>query len=139
MDMMIPSRMWAEARKGSGRLLNPGKRYFLSIAADVVRAVALKRDKNGVLFTRKAMIRCGFALKLNGDWEVRQLKPELQKIKEKNRENFDRQPVTTNDDLEREDTESDIESERTKTLFHPEMTLISYLKKSAGDSKFEAM
>lgn len=89
---MISNNMWTSAG-GSGRLVNPGKRFFLRLAADVVRCVAQKRDSEGILLIRKAMIRCGMALNLNGIWEERQLSPELQNIINKYRDNFNGTPV----------------------------------------------
>lgn len=93
---MISNNMWSDPSR-SGRLVNPGKRYFLQLAADVARSVFQQRDSDGVLFTRKAMIRCGMALNLNGVWEERQLSPELQNIIKKYRENFNGTPVGTCD------------------------------------------
>lgn len=107
---MISNKMWTDPRAGSGRLINPGKQFFLSMAADVVRTVGQQRDKDGILYTRKALVRCGMALNLNGLWEERQLSPELQNIVKKFPENFNGQLVTTNHDLEGEATESDDES-----------------------------
>lgn len=41
------------------------------------------RDKNGDLYVKKAMIGCGLALNLNGQWEVQQLFPHFQEIVKK--------------------------------------------------------
>lgn len=103
----IEMKMWADAREGSGRLVNPGKAFFLRLAAAVVRDVSERRDKDGVLLVRKAMIRCGMALNLNGLWEEQQLSPELQEIIAKYRDNFNGAPVTTDHDLEGEATDTD--------------------------------
>ena len=73
----------------NGALPNPGKIYFLKLAADAVRDVNRIRDDEGLTYARKAMIRCGFAKQANGLWEVRQLFPHLQNIIEKHRECFD--------------------------------------------------
>lgn len=52
----------------------------------------MQRDKDGVQFARKAMIRCGLALNLNEQWERRQLFLQLQIIN-KYQENFNGTPV----------------------------------------------
>lgn len=107
---MIANKMWTDPRDGSGRLVNPGKKFFLSMAADVVRTVGQQRDQDGILYTRKALVRCGMALNYNGLWEERQLSPELQNIVKKYAENFNGQPVTTDQDLDGERTDTDEES-----------------------------
>ncbi len=38
------------------------KRFFLRLAADVIREVNMVRDKGGVSFARKAMLQCGLGL-----------------------------------------------------------------------------
>lgn len=53
---MIPNNTWSGSI-GSGRTVNPGKRFFLRLTSEMVRCVGQLRDANGVLFTRKAMIR----------------------------------------------------------------------------------
>ena len=64
----------------SGKLKNPGKSYFLQLAADCVRAVNAMRDYAGLTYARKAIIRCGLSLDVTGFWHVKQLTPELQAI-----------------------------------------------------------
>ncbi|KAE8966541.1 hypothetical protein PR002_g28334 [Phytophthora rubi] len=64
----------------SGKLKNPGKRYFLTLAAKAVRRVNAQRDKNGLNYARKAMIRCGLSLDVDGKWRVEQLFSHLQEI-----------------------------------------------------------
>lgn len=107
---MVKENMWTDA-SCSGRLKNPGKRFFLKLAADVNRCVAQQRDSEGVLFTRKAMIRCGMALNLNGIWEERQLSPELQNIINKYRDNFNGTPVGDSRHLECEKSTFRIEGQ----------------------------
>jgi hypothetical protein len=41
-----------------GALRNLGKPYFLQHAANVVRDVNAQRDKNEILYARKAMVWC---------------------------------------------------------------------------------
>jgi hypothetical protein len=56
-----------------GKLKNPGKEYFLHLAADAVRDVNSKRDAYGFSYTRKAMIHCGLLLDVDGIWRIEQL------------------------------------------------------------------
>jgi hypothetical protein len=65
--------------ESSGKLSNPGKRYFVKMEAQVVREVNAHRDKNGVTYARKAMIRCGQGMDLCGHWREEQLSYELQR------------------------------------------------------------
>ncbi|KAL3676321.1 hypothetical protein R1sor_026269 [Riccia sorocarpa] len=60
----------------SGALKNPGKHYFLQLAVDLVADVNSQRGANGLSYARKAMIRCGLSLNINGRWEECQLQPE---------------------------------------------------------------
>ncbi|KAE9040393.1 hypothetical protein PR001_g7088 [Phytophthora rubi] len=64
----------------SGKLKNPGKIYFLTLAAKAVRRVNAQRDKNGLNYARKAKIRCGLSLDVDGKWRVEQLFFHLQEI-----------------------------------------------------------
>lgn len=73
----------------NGCIPNPGKRFFLKIAAQAVRDVNKQRDENGWTYARKAMIRCGLAKQPNGLWEISQLFPHLQNIVHKHRNHFD--------------------------------------------------
>lgn len=104
---MVSEEAWTDWKNGSGKLPNPGKKFFLELAAQAVRDVASQRDSDGVLYVRKAMIRCGMALNLNGQWEVKQLFPHLQTIVAKYRENFDGKEVADSLLLDGELTESD--------------------------------
>ncbi|DBA03199.1 TPA: hypothetical protein N0F65_003919 [Lagenidium giganteum] len=55
---LIKNSSWqATARKDgswSDKLKNPGKRFFLQLAAECVQELNAKRDKNGLTFARKA-------------------------------------------------------------------------------------
>lgn len=82
---LIQSSKWTSA----GKLPNPGKNFFLRLAADAVNDVNKQRDADGLSFARKAMIMCGLALNTSGVWEERQLKPELQNIINKHRHEFE--------------------------------------------------
>lgn len=70
----------------SDRLRNPGKSSFLKLATDSVRAVNLQRDGNGITYARKAMVRPGMSLNLNGRWEEGQFFYNVQEIVAKHRE-----------------------------------------------------
>lgn len=73
----------------SGKLVNPGKEFFLRLAAHCVETVNGLHDSNGVSYARKSMIRCGLAKNLNGVWELQQLFPHLQDIIKRFPENFE--------------------------------------------------
>lgn len=73
----------------SGKLHNPGKIYFLTLAASVARELNTRRDHQGITSARKCMIRTGLSLDLNGTWHINQLSPELQAIVKRHPEHFD--------------------------------------------------
>jgi DDE superfamily endonuclease len=62
---MIKEGNWKDGAKSSGKLVNPGKRYFLQLPADCVKAVNSMKGQNGLSWARKAMIRCGLSLGLD--------------------------------------------------------------------------
>lgn len=70
-------------------LPNRGKRFLLELDANNVRDVKRERDRAGLTYARKAMIRCGMAKQSNGLWEIQQLFPHLQNIVRTYRANFD--------------------------------------------------
>ena len=59
----------------SGKMKNPGKKFFLLLAKQAVQDVNNRWDADGTTYDRKAIIRCGMSLNLNGRWEVEQLTP----------------------------------------------------------------
>ena len=77
----------------SGKLKNPGKKYFLRLADECIQAVNNKRDLNGLTYARKAMISCGLSRHVDGRWHEAQLFPHLQKIINDYREYFDGKQV----------------------------------------------
>jgi len=78
----------------SGKLNNPGKMYFLTLAANVARELNARTDHNGVNYATKCMIRTWLSLDLNGTWYLGQLSPELRDIVERNSDFFDgKEPV----------------------------------------------
>ncbi|KAL0229044.1 hypothetical protein GEMRC1_013664 [Eukaryota sp. GEM-RC1] len=82
----------------SGKLPNPGKRYFLELAAEAVRRVNLLKDRNGLSYARKAMIRCGMGLDNTGIWNEGQLNVDLQEVVRKHRSYFEGNESSTSDD-----------------------------------------
>ena len=66
---MIKGKEWQGNREDgpSGKLKNPGKKWFLKLAADSVEAVNRQTDRNGVNYARKAMIRCGLSRDVTGE------------------------------------------------------------------------
>ena len=85
--------MHGERGQGSGKLQNPGKQFFLRLAAAAVREVNSQRDKNGVQYARKEMIMTGMSLNVNGLWEESQLTDDLQRIVARHRNHYDGEPV----------------------------------------------
>lgn len=83
---MIKLNKWKDS---SGKIANPGKTYFLKLAAKCVRQVNQQRDEDGLTYARKAMIITGMALNTNGLWEVSQLTPDLQRIVRKHASVFE--------------------------------------------------
>jgi hypothetical protein len=81
---------WADV---SGSIRNPGKTFFLKLAAESVRRVNAMKDSNGIGYARKAMIRCGLSLDITGEWHVKQLSPELQSIVAKHAAHFNGEVV----------------------------------------------
>lgn len=86
---LIGSGKWKEGLLESGKLPNPRKKFFSKLAGRVVRDVNQMRDCNGLSYARKAMIRCGLAKDLNGQWCTSQLFLHLQNIITKYQEKFD--------------------------------------------------
>ena len=58
-----------------------------------MREVNAQKDKNGLSYARKAMMRTGMSLNLNGKWEESQLFLILQGIIAKHRNHFDGESV----------------------------------------------
>lgn len=68
---------------------NPGKEFFLKLAADSFRDVNRQMYDDGINYARKAMIHYGVSLGLDGRWFEQQLTSELQEIIAQNRPYFD--------------------------------------------------
>ena len=60
-----------------GKLRNPYERFFLQLGADSVQDVNQQLDCDNMTYARKAMIRSGLALDVDGTWSVHQLFPYL--------------------------------------------------------------
>lgn len=91
----------------SGCIPNPGKTFYLKLCAQVVREFNELKDKKGVRYARKAMIRTGMSLDLDKTWRESQLSGELQEIIARHRSHFNGSPVhVTGADIETE-TDSD--------------------------------
>jgi hypothetical protein len=80
-------------RGWSRKLKNPGKEYFLHLAADVMRDMNSERDAYGFSCARKAMIRCGLSLDVDRIWRVEQLFLHLQEIIAEHRRHFEDEPI----------------------------------------------
>lgn len=98
---MITSGEWKDQGAGnsgwSGKLGNPGKKFFLKLAADCVRSVNARRDETGMTYAGKAMTRCGLGVDENGRWSIDQLYPHLKEIILRYRENFEGQEPDMDD------------------------------------------
>eukprot|EP00173_Palmaria_palmata_P000203 Plantae.Rhodophyta-Palmaria_palmata.ctg10969.p1 GENE.Plantae.Rhodophyta-Palmaria_palmata.ctg10969~~Plantae.Rhodophyta-Palmaria_palmata.ctg10969.p1 ORF type:complete len:120 (-),score=34.60 Plantae.Rhodophyta-Palmaria_palmata.ctg10969:475-834(-) len=75
--------------RGSGKVLNPGKHYFLELGAETVRIARMRTDDSGINYARKAMVLYGMSLDVDGVWKVRQLKKELRELVKEYRALFD--------------------------------------------------
>lgn len=80
-------------RQAKGRLSSPKKKWYLDICARVVREFNELKDKDGINYARRAMIRTGMALDTDGVWRESQLRGDLQDIISKHRDHFNGTPV----------------------------------------------
>ncbi|OWZ06929.1 hypothetical protein PHMEG_00020747, partial [Phytophthora megakarya] len=71
---------WKTGTPSSGKLANPGKKFFLELTAECIRLVNLEKDKNGDNWAKKSMIQCGLDVSRDGVWKVDQLSKELKQI-----------------------------------------------------------
>jgi hypothetical protein len=91
---LIQRDAWQNIARGDGHWT--GKRFFLQLAVDSVEDVNQQVDYDNVSYSRKAMIRCGMALALDGTWSVAQLFPHLQEIVAKHLQYFQGQDIPDN-------------------------------------------
>lgn len=71
---------WMQGTGSSGALANPGKSFYLKLAAECVHLANAETTKDGMNYARKAMILCGLSLLDDGKWKVEMLSKELQDI-----------------------------------------------------------
>ncbi|RLN96449.1 hypothetical protein BBJ28_00024737 [Nothophytophthora sp. Chile5] len=71
---------WKTGTSSSGKLANPGKKFFLELAAECIRLVNLEKDKNGDNWAKKSMVQCGLDVPRDGVWKIEQLSRELKEI-----------------------------------------------------------
>lgn len=90
----------------SGKIPNPGKRFFLQLSADTVREVNCRTHKSSLSLAFRLKIFTGMSLNVNGKWEESQVIEQLQLIIAKFRSHFEGLAVDP-DDGEEEDTEED--------------------------------
>ena len=90
---LIRADKWSndtENQRWSGKLKNPGKRFYLNLAVQAVKDVNEQRDEFGMSYARKAMIKCGLSKDaVSGEWKETQLFEDLQNIINRNRDYFE--------------------------------------------------
>ena len=71
---LIQQESWQNRPRNNGqwsdKLTNPGKRFFLQLAANSIEDVNRQIDIDNMLYARKSLIRCGLALGADGTWSV---------------------------------------------------------------------
>ncbi len=77
---IVMTNNWMTGPNSPGKLWNPGKLFYMNLAAQRVNEVNSRCDSDGNSLVRKAMIRCGMSLDYNGTWNVSQLFQHLQQI-----------------------------------------------------------
>ena len=81
---LIASNAWLNTARGDGqwskKFTNPGKWFFLQLAADSIEDVNREVDCDNISYAQKAIIRSNMALDLDGTWSVHQLFPHLQEL-----------------------------------------------------------
>ena len=78
---------------GPENSLTRARGFFLQLAADSVKDVNREVDCDHISYARKAMIRSGMSLAIDGTWNIHQLFPHLQDIIEKYQQIFEGQLV----------------------------------------------
>ena len=92
----------------SVKLLHSARKWYVRLALEFVQKINEKQDENGLSFPRKAMIRCGLSLDIDGIWRRQQLFPHLQDIIIKYPANFEgAEPVTSVQFYTLEETDSE--------------------------------
>lgn len=85
----VLSGQFRDKKRGSGKLINLGKHYFLNLGADAVKDASARIDDNGLNFARKAMMTSGLSKDVEKVWKVGQLRTELQAMIRRNQGLFD--------------------------------------------------
>lgn len=96
---------------GIGRLVNPGKNFFLKLAADSIRDVNSHLNKAFQPYARRAMIIKGLYFGVYGAWSETHLIVYLQTIVSQYRNFFYGEPVSSAD-VETESDEDSLQSNR---------------------------
>lgn len=107
----VLSGQFRNGKNGSGKVINPGKHYFLELGAEAVQAARMRTDDTGLNYARKAMIICGLSNDVDGIWKVGQLRTELQAMIRRNQGLFDKVVARTYSDPEVRAGEEDTEEE----------------------------
>ena len=79
-------------RQQSGKINHPSRHWYMSTAKTCIDKINEMRDQNGLLLTRKSMIRCGPSFDINGIWRISQLSNDLQDTVTTYIENFNGVP-----------------------------------------------
>lgn len=104
---MVENGAQTDFKKGSGKLPNPEKTFSPERAAKAVKAGDGQRDSDGFQYARKAIIRRGLALNLNGLQEVSHPLPHLQEIVKRYPDSFCGKSVSESMGLDGAVTETD--------------------------------
>jgi hypothetical protein len=90
---LIQQDSWQNKPRGDGqcssKLNNPGKKFFLQLAADSIEDVNRQVDIDNISYAIKSIIRCSLALEADGTWSINQLYPQLQQIVAKHQQYFE--------------------------------------------------
>lgn len=73
---------------GTGKLLNPERRYYLKLGAEAAQKERVKTDSNGLNYTGKAMILRGLSLDMDSVWRVSGLNTDLQALIRRNQKSI---------------------------------------------------
>lgn len=63
---LVELQPWTSCKNGSRKLPNPVKKFYVEVARRIMENMNFQRDSDVVLYTQKAMTRCGLALNLSG-------------------------------------------------------------------------
>ncbi len=63
---LITSGNWSDGYRSSGKLINPGKTYYMRLAIQCVNEAKSMFDDDGISLPRKSMIKYGTSLQTRG-------------------------------------------------------------------------